>query len=278
MQQITEKLVCQVIKPRTQESHKGSFGRVLTIGGNQYFGGAIIMSASAAVYSGTGLVTCATDPQNFVSLHARLPEAMVVDYRDQQMLAELLPQMDVLVIGPGLGTDATALAILKFVFSQVQPQQHLIIDGSAITLVAQQQLTLPSAQIVFTPHQMEWQRLSGLTLAEQTPANNQAAQQKLAATVIVKSHRTEIYLPGQPAWQNPVGSAAMATGGMGDCLTGILAGFLAQFSAAPAQSILAAVYTHSAISDQLAQQQYVTLPTQIIAALPAYMAQMSQEK
>lgn len=276
MQQITKSLVQQVIRPRTQESHKGNFGRVLTIGGNQNFGGAIIMSASAAVYSGAGLVTCATAPQNFISLHARLPEAMVVDYQDEKMLAELIPQMDVIVIGPGLGTDAIALAILKFVFAQVQPQQNLIIDGSAITLVAQEKLALPQAQIIFTPHQMEWQRLSGIPVAQQTPAKNQAIQQKLAATVIVKSHRTEIYLPGSTRiWQNPVGSAAMATGGMGDCLTGILAGFLAQFSADRAQTILAAVYTHSAISDQLAQKQYVTLPTQIIAALPKYMAEMA---
>ncbi|MFL2028104.1 NAD(P)H-hydrate dehydratase [Loigolactobacillus zhaoyuanensis] len=275
MQKITEALVRQVIQPRSQESHKGSFGRVLTIGGNQNFGGAIIMSTSAAVYSGAGLVTCATAPQNFVSLHARLPEAMVVDYQDQTMLAELIPQMDVLVIGPGLGVDATALAILKFVFTQVQLHQNLIIDGSAITLVAQERLTLPTAQIIFTPHQMEWQRLSGLALAEQTPAKNQAAQQKLAATVIVKSHRTEVYLPSA-AWQNPVGSAAMATGGMGDCLTGILAGFLAQFTTQREAAILAAVYAHSQISDQLAQRQYVTLPTQIIDALPQYMARMSR--
>jgi NAD(P)H-hydrate repair Nnr-like enzyme with NAD(P)H-hydrate dehydratase domain len=165
---------------------------------------------------------------------------------------------------------------LKFVFTQVQPQQNLIIDGSAITLVAQEKLALPQAQIIFTPHQMEWQRLSGIPVAQQTPAKNQVIQQKLAATVIVKSHRTEIYLPGSTRiWQNPVGSAAMATGGMGDCLTGILAGFLAQFPADRAQTILAAVYTHSAISDQLAQKQYVTLPTQIIAALPEYMAQMA---
>ncbi|MFD0897755.1 NAD(P)H-hydrate dehydratase [Loigolactobacillus binensis] len=276
MQQITETLVRQVIQPRTQESHKGSFGRVLTIGGNRNFGGAIIMSASAAVYSGAGLVTCATDPQNFVSLHARLPEAMVVDYQDQDLLSTLIAQMDTVVIGPGLGTDATALEILKFVFTQVRPQQDLIVDGSAITLIAQYHLPLPVAQIVFTPHQMEWQRLSGLKIAAQTPANNQAVQQKLGATVIVKSHRTEVYLAAQSTiWQNTVGSAAMATGGMGDCLTGILAGFLAQFSADRGRTILAAVYTHSAISDQLARTQYVTLPTQIIAALPTFMAQLA---
>lgn len=276
MQQITEEIVRHVIQPRQQESHKGTFGRVMTIGGNTHFGGAIIMSTSAAVYSGAGLVTCTTAPQNFVSLHARLPEAMVVDYQDYAAVAVLMPQMDCIVIGPGLGTDATALAVLKFVFSRVQPQQNLIIDGSAITLIATHQLALPHAKLIFTPHQMEWQRLSGIKLPQQTPAQNQRVQQQLGADVIVKAHRTEIYLANSSTvWQNPVGSAAMATGGMGDCLTGILAGFLAQFTQNRGQSILAAIYSHSKISDNLAKQQYVTLPTQIITALPHFMAQMA---
>jgi len=218
MQTLSTEILTRTIRQRPADSYKGTYGRITLIGGNRNFGGAILMASAAAVYAGAGLVTTITDPSNQGSLHARLPEAMFADFSDLAQTQELIKGTDVIVIGPGLGTSPQSLSILNNVFGVVQPEQTLVIDGSAITLVAQHQLALPQAHLIFTPHQMEWQRLSGLTLAEQTPANNQAAQQKLAATVIVKSHRTEIYLPGQPAWQNPVGSAAMATGGMGDCL------------------------------------------------------------
>jgi hydroxyethylthiazole kinase-like uncharacterized protein yjeF len=199
----------------------------LIVGGNARFGGAAILSASAAVYAGGGLVSVATDRVNRDALHARLPEAMIIPYDDPAYI-QLLATMDVIVIGPGLGTEAFALQLLTATFAAIRPQQTLIIDGSAITLVAQHQLTLPKAQLVWTPHQMEWQRLSGIAIAEQTPAANQFAAAKLPGTVIVKSHRTEIFTPTD-AYQNPVGSAAMATGGSGDTLTGIIAAFIGQF-------------------------------------------------
>ena len=76
MQPITTEIVSRTIIKRPADSHKGNYGRIMLIGGNQNFGGAIIMAATAATYSGAGLVTVATDPSNFTSLPARLPEAM----------------------------------------------------------------------------------------------------------------------------------------------------------------------------------------------------------
>jgi hydroxyethylthiazole kinase-like uncharacterized protein yjeF len=244
----------------------------LIVGGNARFGGAAILSASAAVYAGGGLVSVATDRVNRDALHARLPEAMIIPYDDPAYI-QLLATMDVIVIGPGLGTEAFALQLLTATFAAIRPQQTLIIDGSAITLVAQHQLTLPKAQLVWTPHQMEWQRLSGIAIAEQTPAANQFAAAKLPGTVIVKSHRTEIFTPTD-AYQNPVGSAAMATGGSGDTLTGIIAAFIGQFGYHD-DTILAAVYTHSAVADAVATTHYVALPSMVITELPRYMAKIS---
>lgn len=276
MKQITAKLVQQVIQPRPTVSHKGTFGRVMVVGGNQQFGGAAIMSATAAVYGGAGLVTCATDLFNATSLHAQLPEAMVLAATDAVQMAALLPKMDVIVVGPGLGTDTWGQTVLQLVFQHVQPQQVLIIDGSAIDLIASQTLTLPKAQLVFTPHQMEWQRLSGIAIADQQVADNLAVQQQLQATVVLKSARTQVYLPNGIVWENTVGTPAMATGGMGDTLTGVLAAFAAQFKPLD-QAILAGVYTHSAIASQLAQRQYVVLPTQIARQLPFFMQEQAQQ-
>ncbi len=273
MQTITTNLVQNTIKRRPANSHKGDYGRVMLIGGNDQFGGAIIMAATAAVYSGAGLVTVATAPSNFASLHARLPEAMIVDYRATTTLLALLPKMDVVVIGPGLGTDVVAQGCLTAALSTLQAPQRLVIDGSALTLLAADPQALPDLPIVVTPHQMEWQRLSGIPIAEQTPAANQRAQQKLGVVAVVKAHHTTVYTD-QQAWRNPGGTPAMATGGMGDTLAGMVGGFVAQFTDFT-NAILSAVYLHSAIADDLARTRYVVLPTQISAALPAYMHRMS---
>lgn len=269
METLTAAILPQTIRQRPANSHKGTYGRVTLVGGNRNFGGAILMASAAAVYAGAGLVTTITDASNQSSLHARLPEAMFADMRQTTQLTDLVAGADVVVIGPGLGTDDAALATLQQVFQTVTAQQTLVIDGSAITLVAQHHLALPAVPLVLTPHQMEWQRLSGIAIADQTPERNRAAANQLNATVVVKSHRTQIYTP-TGSFQNPLGTPAQATGGMGDTLAGMVGGFLAQF-ADHQDAVLAAVYTHSAIAEALAASQYVVLPHQIIDALPQYM-------
>ncbi len=270
VKKIPASCINQVVQPRPPESHKGTFGRVLVIGGNAQFGGAAIMAASAAVYSGAGLVSVATDPVNHTALHARLPEAMVIPYDDPE-LKKLIPTMDVVAIGPGLGIDELAETILTRALEAVTESQTLIIDGSAITLIADRQLMLTHAKTVWTPHQMEWQRLSGITIKAQDEHSNQQAAAKLPGTVIVKSHRTQIFTP-TTSYENPLGTPAMATGGMGDTLVGILAGFTAQFGLNDA-ALCAAVYTHSAIAEALAKTNYVVLPSALIQQLPQYMQQ-----
>ncbi|MDN6185058.1 MAG: carbohydrate kinase, partial [Lactococcus lactis] len=94
-------------------------------------------------------------------------------------------------------------------------------------------------------------------------------QQELQATIVLKSHQTEIY-NARNAFQNPLGNPGMATGGTGDTLAGIIAGFLAQFPHS-VETINAAVYLHSYIADQLAHDNYVVLPTKISQALPYWM-------
>ncbi|TGD18868.1 NAD(P)H-hydrate dehydratase [Levilactobacillus suantsaiihabitans] len=269
METLTDKILTSTIRQRPADSYKGTYGRVTLIGGNRNFGGAILMASAAAVYAGAGLVTTITDASNQGSLHARLPEAMFADIADVSQTQALVQGTDVVVIGPGLGTDEAALQVLTNVLRTVTPNQTLVIDGSAITLVAKYQLALPQAHLIFTPHQMEWQRLSGIVIAEQTPTANRQAVDRLHATVVVKSHRTEIYTATQ-TYVNPLGTPAQATGGMGDTLAGMIGGFTAQFTPQE-QAVCAAVYTHSAIAEELAQTQYVVLPSQIAADLPRFM-------
>lgn len=269
MENLTDDILTKTIRVRPKESHKGTYGRVCLVGGNDHFGGAILMATEASVYSGAGLNTTLTDSSNFVSLHSRLPEAMVADFTHRDELTDLVSAANTVVVGPGLGTTGTSLNVLRAVFDTVDASQTLIIDGSAITLVAKHDLQLPDAKLVFTPHQMEWQRLSGIKIADQTDPANEAAREQLGGIVVVKSHQTKIYTP-TGSFLNTAGTPAQATGGMGDTLAGMIGGFTAQF-ADKTNAVLAAVYAHSAIADELAQNQYVVLPTQIIHEIPRYM-------
>lgn len=268
--EIKEKLLSHIIHKRPMISHKGTFGRSVLIGGNEHYGGAIIMSALGAVHSGCGLTTAVTAEKNHAPLHARLPEAMAVNLSDQKKILEVCQGADVILIGPGLGLKEKSRDLLKTILERQQSRQWLVIDGSAITLFAEHSMTLAYPEhTVFTPHQMEWQRLSGLAIEAQTPGKNQQARDALGATIVLKSHRTAIY-SAKEVLQNPLGTPAMATGGMGDTLAGMITGFLAQFDKS-AETVSAAVFLHSMIAEDLARDNYVVLPTQISEALPRYM-------
>ncbi|MFD1123835.1 NAD(P)H-hydrate dehydratase [Lentilactobacillus raoultii] len=276
MKKITNQILKKVIRQRPADSYKGTYGRIALIGGSQNFGGAIIMASLAAVYAGAGLVTTITDPTNQTSLHDWLPEAMFVDNHDFKTAAPIIKGANVIVIGPGLGTDNLALSLLTRTFELVHENQTLIVDGSALTLLAHNHLSLPKPSLnILTPHQMEWQRVSGIKIADQTPTANQKAATALHAIVVIKSHRTEVYV-NDTVYQNTGGTPAQATGGMGDTLAGMIGGFTAQFSD-KAKATLAAVYTHSAIADKLAKKQYVVLPHQISEALPKFMLKNQAE-
>lgn len=273
MKKLTDQILFDVIKPRSNDSFKGTYGKVTLVGGNRNFGGAIIMASTAAVCSGAGLVTTATDPSNSGALHSQLPEAMFADFNNADQLASLVEPATTVVVGPGLGDDQTSLAILKNVFDHTNEKQNVIIDGSAITLMAREDLAQPKGNITYTPHQMEWQRLSGIKIAEQSEERNREAQAKLNATVVLKKHHTEIYT-NDDIYQLTIGTPAQAVGGMGDTLAGMVGGFTAEFSKTPLKAVLAAVYAHSAIAEQIAKNQYIVLPHQISRSLPSFMKKM----
>lgn len=275
MKDLEESILPAVITTRPAESYKSTFGHVLLVGGNHQFGGAIIMAATGAVNAGAGLVTVATAPDNVTALHATLPEAMAIDFNDAATLTAQIERATVVVVGPGLGEEAASLAILKTVFAHTLGDQTVVIDGSAITLMAKEELAAPAGKLVFTPHQMEWARLSGLPIADQTEDANRAVADRLKATVVLKKHHTEIYAP-DATYRLTIGSAAQAVGGMGDTLAGMVGGFAAEFADKGERAVLAAVYAHSAVADQLAEQEYIVRPTKLAAALPVFMRRIER--
>lgn len=269
MNKITKRKVESFITERKKDSYKGTYGRVLLVGGNENMGGAIILSASACVHSGAGLVTVATDPSNHAALHSRLPEAMCLPLYDLQQLESMIDGMDVIVVGPGLGRDQRAADVMKTVYETIDEEQILVLDGDAIHLHVNENLPPLKAELIVTPHLGEWRTLTGVPIDDQDVELNHQKVKELNAVVVLKKSRTEVYYEDE-VWENTAGNPAMATGGMGDTLAGMIAGFVAQFEHKK-HAVLAAVYLHSYIGDELARHQYVTLPTHIIEQIPETM-------
>ena len=281
MKVIDQALLEKVIVERPRHSHKGDYGRLLLLGGTYPYGGAIIMSAIAAVKSGAGLVTVGTDKENISALHGHLPEAMAFSLQDQQLLKEQLEKAEVVLLGPGLREDTFGEELVKRVFDRLVRDQILIVDGGALGILAKGQLPFPSSQLILTPHQKEWERLSGIALGHQnTETTSRALSAFPQGTILVeKGSATRIWQAGQSEYyQLQVGGPYQATGGMGDTLAGMIAGFAGQFHQASLYDrVVAATHLHSAIAQELAQENYLVLPTEISKLLPKAMKKISQK-
>ena len=278
MLRVDQTLLQQVILSRHSDSYKGDYGRLLLIGGTYPYGGAIIMAALAAVHSGAGLVTVATDRENIPALHSQLPEAMAFAVTDQELLVEQIAKAGVILLGPGLNANELGVHLVELVFERVQPHQVLILDGGAISLYTRLGLSLPPAQLVFTPHQKEWEAMSGLAIGDQgEEATRQSLSQLPPASILVqKGPQTKIWQQGQTDYyQLSVGGPYQATGGMGDTLAGMIAGFAGQFPQVGLyERVVVASHLHSGIADDLSKNAYVVLPTAISKEIPKWMREI----
>lgn len=278
MLRVDQTLLQQVILSRHSDSYKGDYGRLLLIGGTYPYGGAIIMAALAAVHSGAGLVTVATDRENIPALHSQLPEAMAFAVTDQELLAEQIAKAGVILLGPGLNANELGVHLVELVFERVQPHQVLILDGGAISLYTRLGLSLPPAQLVFTPHQKEWEAMSGLAIGDQgEEATRQSLSQLPPASILVqKGPQTKIWQQGQTDYyQLSVGGPYQAMGGMGDTLAGMIAGFAGQFPQVGLyERVVVASHLHSGIADDLSKNAYVVLPTSISKEIPKWMREI----
>lgn len=281
MKVINQTLLEKVIIERSRSSHKGDYGRLLLLGGTYPYGGAIIMAALAAVKSGAGLVTVGTDRENIPALHSHLPEAMAFALQDKQLLKEQLEKAEVVLLGPGLGDNAFGEDLVKQVFAGLKQNQILIVDGGALTILARTSLSFPSSQLILAPHQKEWEKLSGITIEKQKEDTTASALTSFPkGTILVeKGLATRVWQAGQSDYyQLQVGGPYQATGGMGDTLAGMIAGFVGQFRQASLyERVAVATHLHSAIAQELSQENYVVLPTEISRYLPKIMKIICQQ-
>lgn len=280
-----------LIPIRDEHAYKNLFGHVLIIAGNHAMGGAAQLAAMATVNSGAGLTTIATDSANLPAIHTVLPEAMIIDWTDVSAVKQMIEKVDVLLVGPGFGMDNPDLwQLIKTTIASNKRSLKIILDADALNLLAAdlaedddktiQELLTPDNQheIILTPHQGEWRRLT----AGKVPADDQASIQnwvdQAGAILVLKGSSTQIYVPNeQVSYRNTGGNPGMATGGMGDTLAGMVAGLAGQLNKT-VDAVKLAVFLHSYIGDQLYEDHYIVLPSQISKRIPYTMKEISKKK
>ncbi|HET8711026.1 MAG TPA: NAD(P)H-hydrate dehydratase, partial [Spongiibacteraceae bacterium] len=242
---------------RPRSAHKGNYGHVLVIGGDHGMAGAVAMASQAAARTGAGLVSCATRAEHIAALVARCPEVMAHAVNSLSELEPLLGRATAIVIGPGLGQSAWAEQMLYGVWQHIQAKPlPVLVDADALNLLADGSI-IPQphyAKWVLTPHPGEAARLLGCTNAEiqrDRFAAVAALQQRFGGVVVLKGAGSLIAAPDGIIVAN-YGNPGMATGGMGDVLSGIVGGLLAQ-GIAPGRAAALAVCLHGCAGDLAAQ-------------------------
>ncbi|ROO29062.1 carbohydrate kinase [Salinisphaera orenii MK-B5] len=217
---LTHRALRRALVPRSRNVHKGDNGHVLCIGGNRGFGGAIRMTAEAALRSGAGLVSVACHPDHAGAMSQARPELMCRGIAPDERPEALIAAADVLAIGPGLGADDWGRALWQAAMDSDKP---LVVDADALNQLAQ----APRARgrWILTPHPGEAGRLLGCSTAEvmdDRVGTAQAIARRYDAVTVLKGAGSLIATP-EELWLCTDGNPGMAVGGMGDLLTGVIA-------------------------------------------------------
>jgi len=252
------------LRPRARDSHKGTHGRVLCVGGDHGSGGAILLCAQAAARSGAGWTQVATRAAHVTALLARLPEAMGDAVDDGDALSLRLGRADVVAIGPGLGQGEWGRDLLASALAAGKP---LVLDADALNLLAAHRQPLRAGAIL-TPHPGEAARLLDTTTGDVQNDRFHAARalcERHDCVVVLKGAGTIIAAPGRTPRVIGAGNPGMAVAGMGDVLTGVIAALWAQglpaFDAATCGALL-----HAAAGDAAAREggERGLLPTDLM--------------
>ncbi len=269
---VTKRHIGRLFAPRAKDSNKGRFGHVLVVAGSRGKSGAAAMAGIAALRAGAGLVTVACPESALQSIAQYAPEIMTETLQETSdgtlaaksisRILELSATRNIVAIGPGIGLSEQTRALTLELFKRLE--KPLILDADALNCIAGQDWHGGTHPRILTPHPGEMSRLTGLPIPE-IQADRLEAARALAtsrnATVVLKGERTVTAGPDGQVWINPTGCPAMATGGTGDILTGMISGLLAQFPHQPDLAVTAAVYLHGLCgelaSDEFSEQSVV---------------------
>lgn len=280
---IDQQMVAACFPPRPLDSHKGTFGHLLTLCGCYGMAGAAALSIKAAQRCGTGLVTAALPHSVYPIVASQIPEAVFLPLPEnaagkvglaaRKSLREKLASSTALLMGCGLGTDEDVRGVVKDMLGAAACP--IVLDADGINCIAGHIDIGKTVQapLVLTPHPGEMARLMGCTISRVQDDRIQAAKnyaEKTGAVVVLKGHKTVIAAPGRSVMVNMTGNPGMATAGSGDVLAGMIASFMAQ-GMEPYHAAMCGVYLHGLAGDHAAARlsQHAMLPTDMLDELGA---------
>lgn len=263
---------------RSQESNKGTFGRVTVAGGSKGMSGAAYLAAKAAYRTGCGLVSIVCPEANRVIYQTQLPEAVLKVYPDEDAgedwLKDALAGSSAIVLGPGLGQSENALNLVRWTLEAASMPVVLDADGLNLLAAHPELWSKVPFGTVITPHPAEMARLLRCpveTVTADIPGTALSFAEEHGVVCVLKSHRTAVS-DGNRLMVNNSGNSGMATGGSGDVLAGIIASLIAQ-GMAPYGAACAGVYLHGLAGDDAAARlgEHALMASDIIDSLPAVL-------
>ena len=264
-----------LIPIRKLRGHKGNFGRVLILAGSKGFTGAAYIVTEAAIRTGSGLVNLVIEDELQSVLDGKLIEGMTVGYSEKEKISRLIEQADVIACGPGLSTKQVNKDMLYMLI--VNSKCPVVLDADALNIISTDKRILGyiKDRSIITPHIGEMSRLIGKSI-EYIEKNRldecRNFSRENGVVTLLKGYNTLIS-NGQDMIINTTGSSKMASGGMGDCLTGIIASLIGQQVGIFEGAILG-TYLHGFIGDRLGEQRYSINARDIIEEIPKVLQQL----
>ncbi|MEG1408895.1 MAG: NAD(P)H-hydrate dehydratase [Terrisporobacter sp.] len=271
-------LVRMHIKEKNKYSFKSDFGKVAVFAGSKGFSGAAFIASESAVKSGSGLVTLVSDEyvQNIAS--CKLIEGMTLNFNQKEKINRLIKSCNAIGFGCGMGNNDTTLELLR---STLEGSTcTIVIDADGLNVLNNNCDILSSHKnrIVITPHLGEMSKLTEKSITYIRDNKIDVAKEfakEYGVIVLLKGYETVI-TDGNMTYINPTGNSAMANGGMGDCLLGMITSFIGQ-GMNNLYATVCAAYIHGYIGDHLAKELYTINASDVIKNIPLIMKQLSIE-
>lgn len=279
IRRLNHELVLSLLPDRNPWGHKGNFGKLLLLCGSRGYTGAAFFAAMGALRSGAGLVFLGV-PESIYGIEAvKLNEPVIFSLPDAggrlsaDAVPEILtrlPQMDAVLVGPGLGQSEGTLAVVRAVLENAQCPVVVDADGINVLSAHRDLLRGRKSPTILTPHDGEFARLGGV-IGEDRMSAAAALAEELGCVVLLKGHETCI-TDGTDGYLNPTGNPGMAVGGSGDVLAGVITALLGA-GLPPLEAAACGAWLHGAAGDRCAAElgQYGMLPTDMLSALPRLM-------
>ena len=279
IRRLNHELVLSLLPDRNPWGHKGNFGKLLLLCGSRGYTGAAFFAAMGALRAGAGLVFLGV-PESIYGIEAvKLNEPVIFPLPDESgrlsadavpEILTRLPQMDAVLVGPGLGQSEGTLAVVRAVLEKAECP--VVVDADGINVLSAHRDLLRGRKLptILTPHDGEFARLGGV-IGEDRMSAAAALAEELGCVVLLKGHETCI-TDGTDDFLNPTGNPGMAVGGSGDVLAGVITALLGA-GLLPLEAAACGAWLHGAAGDRCAAElgQYGMLPTDMLSALPRLM-------